>query len=435
MHASAILILLLATPCGLAENNGSISDVLNMTVFDGNWRIQGHEGHDQRICEYPGTLYIISKVSVSRGKRIGEPRYRIYIVEYSNCIYDEWDEYGSTLCRGGGCWISIVNRDFMMYDTVWNKRTQNERNIMNNTTRFKGVCARDWHPFYGDPSANHTIQNVKHIWGDPKIRFENASVIDGKTHIRNGSDMIIDTNIWHSIDEIEPYKTCRRCDRWIPYFDSLNVTTATSESSNLVTVDVNAVLKWYYYQRDCCISGDTITCYDLFRNTTERATFTVSAEKPVVIDTSTIENISAQITVYNNTFDPYMTIRVDVPDNITETTFVYKNNTAKHFHKLGWVHDSMVEYLDHPTWKTTPHQTMVCSLGDQCLIRDTPPNTTHLQIQVSTPYTTTNVTKYNITTITSKPTDYIHLKGMFLYISMVGLCVFCIGANLQWRKR
>lgn len=200
------------------------------------------------------------------------------------------------------------------------------------------------------------------------------------------------------------------------------ITVKSSGGNTTATMRVSFLWHWTTYSS---VTGAVRKHYVI-----EYKTVSVTKPHPKILSIDDT-NVFAQITMYNNTFDPYSLIQVDVPENITVTTFKYKNNTAKHFNSVGVSNVSHVEYIDAGMWKTTPNQDLMLPYGDLCLIRDAPLNLSELQIQISTPYTTENVTNCTITIITGTATDYINFKCMFVYIIMVSLCLLCAGLNVR----
>lgn len=427
-RTALLFLLLLMIPTSAAEIDDSIFDVLDMEFFNGNWSILEDVANDGCVCEYPGTLYIITQISTSRGKRRGEPRHRIYVAEYRNCVFKEHDEYGSILCRGDGCWISTMGRNFMVYDDILNRRSDEEKAILNNTSRFGGVCSRDWHPFYGDPAVESTVRNHKHIWGDPKIRFENVSIINGKMYIEKDSAMIIDANVWHSVDEIDSYKTCKKCDRWVSCFDSVNTTMTNTISDGIVTVNVDATLKWYYYRRSCHISGDDIVCYDHFRNTTETARFTTTAAMPNVIDVPQV-NCTAYITHYNYSRSPVAFIDVETPEPVIKITFTYNNTSIVKHNSVGWLHDTYIEFANNSIiWQADSNQTVMSRRGDSAVVVDRNFTASNLTITLNTPYSQHNVTNFTLTVVEQeKPRVGLLVKLLAVLAASAAAIVMVVG--------
>lgn len=201
-----------------------------------------------------------------------------------------------------------------------------------------------------------------------------------------------------------------------------HITVVSAGGNTTATMRVSFLWHWTTHSS---VTGTNRKHYQL-------ETKTVSATKPHPKVISVADNnVFAQITEYNNTFDPYTLIQVDVPGSVTATSFKYKNNTAKHFNAIGVTADTHVDFIGSGVWKTTPDQDMILPYGDLCLIREAPINLSELQIQISTPYSTENVTKCNITTITSTPTGYVNFKVLFLYITIVTLLMLCVGMNLR----
>ena len=411
-------------------------DVLNENIFDGNWSELQTTAGDHCICEYPGTLYVISSLGSGHDHK-DRMCYSVSVCEFYDCVLDDCGRFGSTTgCQVGG-WISMMPCKFLMSDHVWNRQTTEEHNVMNNSSKFLGVCPSGWKPYMGDPSMESTVQNHKHIWADPVIRFDNESMINGRMYVDSIKSIHIDENVWHSVDEIDSKKSCKKCDPWHPYFDSINVTNHSTIEGDTVTATIDIKLKWYYYHRDCHITGDDIVCYDVFKNTTETASFVVSAPMPEVIDPSMIGNISAEIMMYNNTFQPYTLIHVDVPENVTITSYNYRNCTANHFRKMGWIENGthIVQYLNESLWKESPNQNLITHIDELCVIREAPLNFSDLHITVSSPYETVNVTNYSITMMNSKPTDYIDFKRLLLYTMTICIPLWGIIVNVKrWTR-
>ena len=425
--AFVFLLILIPSASGVTP-----IDLLNTTVFNGDWDEVREQSDDICICQYPGRLYVVSWLSSGRDKK-DRMCYSVDICEYWNCEFIDCDDWGSVIgCRIGE-WMKYMP-DFMIYERVWNRQSDEEKAVIVNESNFKGVCPNDWHAYKGDPSIETTVQNHKHIWADPKIRFEKTCVINDTTYIPSIKNIYIDENVWDSIDEIDYYRNCKKCDAWSPHFDSINVTNSTVVSGNEIVATVHVVLKWYYYRRDCYISGDTIICYDQFKNTTERTDFIVRAPIPTVMHSAMLHNLSAEIWMYNNTFSPYTIIDVNVPDNATATTFKYKGFTAKNFKMIGVVDNKTftVQYMDESMWKESPRQNTITHIDELCVIHEAPINFSDLLITVSSPYENVKVTNYSVTMINSKPTDYLNAKKLLMHI--IPMCILLWGTIVNVRR-
>jgi len=292
---------------------------------------------------------------------------------------------------------------------------------------FKGVCSREWQPYYGDPAKNTTVQNTGHIWGDPHIRFDNLSIISGVWFVSNDSDIIIEPNVWHSVDGIKSYKRCSDCDHWQAYFDSVNITTTIDESEDMITANVYVALKWYYHRQSCHVAGDDIYCNDLFKNTTERAVFTTTAKKPVVSDLLK-SNSTAHIVYYNKTHAPITYIGVKTSNSTIITTYMYENHTAIKYHAIGVVQDDYVAFVNDTTvWEIDQGQSVLTRRGDAAVVIGRF-NMSNLSIDVSTPYTTHQIDEYDFTTVESgKPQVGLLIRIMLILIVSVGAIIYVIG--------
>ena len=437
MRAAIILIFLLFVAPASAEQPGSIFDVLNLTVFDGNWSVISDDVAFQDRCNFPGKWYLLT--SVGSRYNDGDLWARASGLRWDGCrSYKFSDGVMNSKIYNHSDWCEKVYYPYVITERSWNAQPQYTKAILNNTTKFMGVVPNRWdlwHPYLGRPDDMpvYEVSNSEHIFGWVTVSFENASRINGTTYVADNYSIVPVYDVWNSVDGIKAYERCEdcySCKMMRAKLISMNVTPVITEKDELIVVNVYVELKWGYYCNHCRISGENMPCEAMWRNTTEHARFTATAIAPTIV-TLDDRNVIAQITEHNNTFDPYTIIRVDVPENVTVTTFTYKNNTVKHFNLIGVSNVSHVEYLDSSTWKTTPNQDLILPYGDLCLIRDAPLNLSELQIQISTPYITKNVTRCNITVITGESTDYVDFKGIFMYTSIIFILVLCAWLNLR----
>jgi len=419
--ALVFFVLITGQSSGMTHVN-----LLDATVFNGDWDAIREQPEDICVCQYPGRLYVVTSLGSGRDEK-NRMCYSVSVCEYYDCEFVDCDHWGSMTGCVIGEWTKYMP-DFIMSERTWERQSDDEKAVIVNASNFKGVGKAGWEPYMGDPSVETTVQNHKHIWGDPKIVFDSACVINGTTYIPTIENIQIAENVWDSVDGID------RCDDWCPYFDNINITNRTTiEDGDLVAV-VHVVLKWYYYQEDCHISGDDIVCYDRFKNTTETADFVVRAPMPKIIDSSMFNNISAEIMMYNNTFAPYTLIDVNVPENTTITTFTYRNAIARNFKMIGIVNNeaSTVQYIDESMWKESPKQNTITHIDELCVIHEAPINFSELSITVSSPYETVNVTKYDVTMMNSKPGDYLNAKRLLMHV--LPMCVLLWGIIVNVKR-
>jgi hypothetical protein len=269
-----------------------------------------------------------------------------------------------------------------------------------------------WYP-------NHQVVKPNHISASINITgYSNTSIVDGVEYVCGcpASLAIINKVVSTSHAGFEANKD------WVQQC----VTIVSTNETTTATLTIKFLWHWTTHSS---VTGTNTKHYRF-----ETKTVSVTRPHPKILSTNT-SNVLAQITEYNNTFDPYTLIRVDVPDRITATSFKYKNHTAKHFDMVGVVVDEHANFLNNDMWKVSPNQDLIVPYGDQCLIREAPINLSELGIQIHSPYHTENVTRCNITTITSNPTDYVNFKRMFIYILLIGSLAFCTYANLKWVRR
>jgi len=255
-------------------------------------------------------------------------------------------------------------------------------------------------------------------------------MIDGEMYVNAIDDMIIEENVWHSVDEIEPYKSCKKCKCWITHFDSMNVTNSTVTTGNTTVLSVDVVLKWYYHRRECYISGDDIRCYDLYKNTTETATFTAAAERPTYIDRPTI-NCTVHITFYNDSRNPVTFIRTSPPPHsIVKTTYTYNGSTAEKY-IFGVFRNDYIEFFsDMPVWRITKKQSELSRRGDLVLVRGRF-DKNKLNISMSTPYHKYYIDDCTMDTITPNPPRIGILVSMLLILCSSVLVIITIVGVLR----
>lgn len=262
----------------------------------------------------------------------------------------------------------------------------------------------------GTPEKNVYWEGHIKCWIDI-TRFKNVSIIDGCEYVSGTpcDNVIIQYDAWHTFIHLWDLGLCFNDN-----VDHLLTDVRCFEDGGDVVAVLDVELMWHSTSAD----GDKDYVIE---------TVTISTREiaPAVFN-NTIKSTIAEITCYNNTFSPYTNIIVLTQDNIISTTFTYKNNTAKRFHSMGWITNNSngnehVEFLNKSFWLEDDDQNVIRHHGDQCIINEAPLNLSELQITISSPYTTKNVTDYNVTMINSKPSDYIQFKMIMILLIVIGV--------------
>lgn len=271
----------------------------------------------------------------------------------------------------------------------------------------------------GEPEKTvQTSGNIKG-WIDI-VGFENMCTINGIDYVEGdpADAAIVRYGVWDTIDG------------WNSYVDHLKETLSVIDDGGNVTAKLHVDMRWHTSELHCsCSLEGGCHCWISKTYHQETANFYACELCPDVL--TPIENITASITIQNNSFSPYACISVPTQANIVSTEFIYKNNTTKHYHPLGWITNNSngnerVEFLNKSFWVEDDGQNMITHRGDQCIINEGVSNLSDLRIVVSSPYTTKNITNYNVTMINSKPSDYIQFKLILIFLTMIGVLVWGI---------
>lgn len=265
-----------------------------------------------------------------------------------------------------------------------------------------------------------TVQTSGHIrgWIDI-VGFESLCNIDGVDYVEGdpANAAIVKYDAWDTIDG------------WNSNVDYLTKTLSLIDDGENVTAKLHVDLLWHTSRLRCSGSAETGGRHCWISKTYHRETANFYAVELCPDVLTPIENITASITIQNNSFSPYTSVSVPTQANIVSTEFIYKNNTVKHYHSLGWITNNSngnehVEFLNKSFWIEDDDQNVIRHQGDQCIINEAPLNLSELQITISSPYTTKNVTDYNVTMINSKPSDYIQFEMIMIFLIVIGVLVW-----------
>lgn len=368
IRVTTTLIFLLIT---LPMTSGTgIFDVLNYTVWDGDWSVVNESEIARERCAFSGQWYLIT--SVHAWYDDGNTYVKIGGYRWNECGKYKYDSNWMTfhIRDNYSEWCDKAYRPYCLTQYAWDCQPQYMKDVLNNSTKFIGVwpvgsnswTIDGWHPYNGYPQdpLNPPTQNSGHIFGWVGIRFRNASMLDGVVCINTIDDVEAVYDVWDNVYTIERKDggSCTGCKDWTPEFDSMETESMVYIDGDRVVAQVNTTLKWYYYRYRCQISGDDIPCWDEYIDYTEYAEFRAVSPVPVIIN-NTVPDVTATITCYNNSFSPYTSIRVPTKLPIISTTFVYKNCTAKLFHKTGLVMDEYTKFTNNSFWIESKDQKLV----------------------------------------------------------------------------
>ncbi|MDQ1252025.1 MAG: Disaggr assoc protein [Euryarchaeota archaeon] len=171
------------------------------------------------------------------------------------------------------------------------------------------------------------------------------------------------------------------------------------ENNNNLTVLLTVKTSYYVKKSsDIRIKGISIS---VPRISTESETETFDATSPAPVRFPEIINPSANITYYNNSYNPHTTVYLNNIPGIVKENFQYDSSTATHFKLIGWKTSKAngVEYTNFSsvnTWKFEGEQ--LSGSGNQLYIKGKfRPG--KLNITVTTPYDSIEVTDYTFVEI------------------------------------
>jgi hypothetical protein len=215
--------------------------------------------------------------------------------------------------------------------------------------------------------------------------FRNLSKIDGIEYIRGSAQN----------NAIINYQTRNNAGLKARQTSELSYQKDNGTLTAILTVSTS----WYSKSsKQVTILGKSVGIPSIDKKS-ETETFTTSAQAPQQFPNAS--DIKAEVTYYNNTYNPYALVSLDNAWGIVQENYQYNGSEASHFKLVGEVQSksSGLEYVNYSkvsTWKTTDNRTT--GYTNELRING------HFQkeklkISVQTPYETINVSQVNVTEI------------------------------------
>ena len=171
------------------------------------------------------------------------------------------------------------------------------------------------------------------------------------------------------------------------------------ENGNNLTIYLTVKTSWYVKSTSTVhINGLSISIpYVSTRSETEA--FTTTAQAPMGFPA--INTPRCHVTIFNNSYNPHAIVDLSQNFGIVEEDYSYNGSSSTHFKLAGEVETkqnglSYVNYSKISTWKGTDNQ--IAGYNDRIYIKGVF-HKDKLNISVTTPYETVNVTYFNITEV------------------------------------
>ena len=411
------VLLLAASPISAT----GIFDILNETVYTGNWSITSMEYNlpPDGGCSIAGRVWVVYGAGCAPAKR-GKLHCRAYADEYRNCRYKDSGNFGDTICRGDGCWVHMVSgSNFFVTERVFDKQTNHTKELI--LEKCGGVVENDWEPFLGHPNNPYDVevQNDGVVWGYVKIHFNQLSQIEGEYCIPNEDSIIIHSGSWEEVGAKQWKKK-----KWQRGVWSIEDETTYEIIDGIITAQIKITVQWYHSR-----GRDDGSCS--YNNHTSVVVFYDSVPMPRVLDIAI--NASATIVCHNNSVSPYSLIDVHIDDNVTMTEITYRNQTYTYHNKIGLLTDddtyTYFDFINEPIWSPDRHNAVTRRAG-YYVINEAPID--EIRIDVSTPYQTKEITDYNVTLINSTLSDHVGFTTIIAFLAILG--VFVLTGYSLWRK-
>jgi hypothetical protein len=285
-----------------------------------------------------------------------------------------------------------------IWDRVWDSLTYNTKPDKDVRT---GTDLQGWIDIVGYRNMVR-INGTDYIYGDP---------VDCA---------VVEYDVWDLISA--------RKDRWNDNVDWIRTDLHVLQQGENITATLDITMLWHH-----STLKHTKTGKPYIKKTYHTETMTV-------IDTETIPkqfnytfaNIAAYITVYNSSFSPKVLVYVPELPYVLETTYTYGNDAIMRTNMLGEVEKSekgveFVNFTDVSMWSEPKGD--LCYIGDCAVIRNENFTADQLNISLSTPYETVEITDYSITVVDYSPVNSMHpllYQVMGMFIILISMIVFNI---------
>jgi hypothetical protein len=269
------------------------------------------------------------------------------------------------------------------------------------------------------PTENMSERIFNNIFDILNYQFSTTALIPQTNQIRSvdnwqkkgeNTEVVLSIEGFRNLSEIDgvEYTTGKAQDNVILNYktktDALLSAGQTSklsyqENNSTLTVSLQVDTSWYTKSsHTVSIIGKRISVPDISTKN-ESEVYSASITEPQQFPN--IPDIKAEVTYYNNSYNPHSILSLSNAWGIVQETYSYNGSEANHFKLVGEVSTkdngfSYVNYSKISKWKSSDSQ--ISGFGDELYITGKF-NPALLNISVQTPYETVKISKINVTEV------------------------------------